>query len=66
MHAHNALCIGEFEDHIGHQVALGQQACAGRQIDVSADLFCNPAGQGFNTVGFVTKRSQLLLEQNGF
>ena len=66
VHAHHALGIGEFEHHVGHQVALRQQARAGGVVDVGADLAGNPARQRLNAVGFVAQGAQLLLEQHGF
>ena len=65
VHAHNALRVGELEDHIGHQVALRQQTRTSGVIHVSANLSGNPARQGLNTVSFVAQRTQLLLEQHG-
>ena len=66
VHAHHATGIGEFEHHVGHQVALRQQARAGGVVDVGADLAGNPARQRLNAVGFVAQGAQLLLEQHGF
>ena len=43
VHAHHALGVGKFEHHVGHQVALGQQACTRRVVDVSTDFTGNPA-----------------------
>ncbi|VEA14759.1 Uncharacterised protein [Salmonella enterica subsp. enterica] len=56
---------GELEDHVGHQVALGEQARTSGVVDVSANLTGNPARQRLNTVGLVAQRAQLLLEQHG-
>lgn len=66
VHPHHALGVGELEDHVGHQVALGQQARAGRVVHVSANLLGNPARQRLNAIGLVAQRPQLLLEQHGF
>jgi hypothetical protein len=32
VHAHHALRVGEFEDHIGHQITLRQQTGAGGMV----------------------------------
>ena len=65
VHPHNALGVGELEDHVGHQVTLRQQARTGCVVNVSANLFSNPASQRLDAVSFVTQRTQLLLEQHG-
>ena len=65
VHPHNALGVGELEDHVGHQVALGQQARTGCVVNVSANLFSNPASQRLDAVSFVTQCTQLLLKQHG-
>ncbi|CQQ36398.1 Uncharacterised protein [Salmonella enterica subsp. enterica serovar Typhimurium str. DT104] len=65
VHPHHALGVGELEDHVGHQVALGEQARTSGVVDVSANLTGNPARQRLNTVGLVAQRAQLLLEQHG-
>ena len=65
VHPHHALSIGEFEDHVGHQIALGQQARAGCVVNVCANLPGDPAGQRLNAIGLVAQRTQLLLEQHG-
>ncbi|BAK13343.1 hypothetical protein PAJ_3263 [Pantoea ananatis AJ13355] len=66
VHAHHALRVGELKHHIGHQVAFGQQARARGVIHISTNLRCDPTGKGLNTIGFVTQRTQLFLEQHGF
>ena len=66
VHPHHALGVGELEDHVGHQVALGQQARAGCVVHVSANLFGNPARQRLDAIGLVAQGAQLLLEQHGF
>ena len=65
VHPHNALGVGELEDHVGHQVTLRQQARTGSVVNVSANLFSNPASQRLNAVSFIAQRPQLLLEQHG-
>lgn len=65
VHPHHALRVGELEDHVGHQIALGEQARAGSMIDVRANLLSDPAGQRLNTIGLIAQRTQLLLEQHG-
>ena len=65
VHPHNALGVGELEDHVGHQVALRQQTRTGSVVNVSANLFSNPASQRLDAVSFVAQRPQLLLEQHG-
>ena len=65
VHPHNALGVGELEDHVGHQVTLRQQARTGCVVNVSANLFSNPASQRLDAVSFVAQRTQLLLEQHG-
>ena len=66
VHPHHALGVGELEDHVGHQVALGQQARAGRMVHVSANLPGNPARQRLDAIGLVAQGPKLLLEQHGF
>ena len=53
VHAHHALGVGKFEHHVGHQVALGEQARAGSVVNVGANFTGNPAGQLRDTVGLV-------------
>ncbi|MOA13315.1 hypothetical protein D3C78_1333620 [compost metagenome] len=65
VHAHHALGVGKLEHHVGHQVAFGQQTCAGSVIHVGTDFTGDPAGQLRNTVSLVAQRTQLLLEQHG-
>ena len=65
VHAHYALGISELEDHVGHQVALRQQASTRCVVNVSANLTSNPARQRLDTVSLVAQRTQLLLEQHG-
>ncbi|CFX66946.1 Uncharacterised protein [Salmonella enterica subsp. enterica serovar Typhi] len=65
VHPHNALGVGELEDHVGHQVTLRQQARTGSVINVSTNLFSNPASQSLDAISFVAQRTQLLLEQHG-
>ena len=65
VHPHNALGVGELEDHVGHQVTLRQQARTGSVVNVSANLFGDPASQRLDAVSFVAQRPQLLLEQHG-
>ncbi|STE82694.1 Uncharacterised protein [Escherichia coli] len=59
VHPHNALGVGELEDHVGHQVTLRQQARTGCVVNVSANLFSNPASQRLDAVSFVAQRTQL-------
>ena len=66
VHPHHALGVGELEDHVGHQVALGQQARAGCVVHVSANLFGNPTRQRLDAIGLVAQSPKLLLEQHGF
>ncbi|ABX23777.1 hypothetical protein SARI_03983 [Salmonella enterica subsp. arizonae serovar 62:z4,z23:-] len=65
VHPHHTLSIGELKDHVGHQIALGQQARAGGVVHVSANLTGNPARQRLNAIGLVTQCTELLLEQDG-
>ena len=65
VHAHHALGIGKLEHHVGHQVALGEQARARGVVHICANLTGNPARQRLNTIGLVAQRAELLLEQHG-
>ncbi|VFS61726.1 Uncharacterised protein [Kluyvera cryocrescens] len=60
-----ALSVGKLEDHVGHQVTFGQQACTSSVIHISTNLRGDPASQRLNTIGLITQRTELLLEQNG-
>ncbi|MNH00386.1 hypothetical protein D3C79_595770 [compost metagenome] len=66
VHAHHALGVGEFEHHVGHQIALRQQARAGSVVNVGTNLAGNPARQRLDAIGLVAQGAQLLLEQHGF
>jgi hypothetical protein len=64
VHAHHPLGVGEFEHHVGHQIALGQQAGPFGQRPVGADGGGDKAGQGADALGLLPHRAQLLLEQH--
>ena len=65
VHTHNALGVGELKDHVSHQVTLGQQPRTSCVVNVSANLFSDPASQSLNAVSFIAQCPQLLLEQYG-
>ena len=61
--AHDALQLGKFPDHVGHQIGLGQQRCLvglGRQR-VAAELLANGPGNGAHTGHALALRAKLVV-----
>ena len=61
--AHDALQLGEFAHHVGHQVGLGQlggQVSLRHQLCI-AQLLCNRLGNGTHTLNTLTLRAQLVV-----
>ena len=62
--AHDPLQFGEFEHHLGDQVALCQLCRARGCLGIPVDLAGNEAGDDFGTSGLVGKRTELVLEDD--
>ena len=65
VHPHDTLGAGELADHVGHQIALGEQAGTLGLSHVGADALGDKAGDGLDALNLGLDGAELLLEQHG-
>ncbi|MOA08606.1 hypothetical protein D3C78_1283860 [compost metagenome] len=66
VHPHDTLGAGELADHVGHQIALGEQAGTLGLSHVGTDALGDKAGDGLDALDLGPDCAELLLEQHGF